>query len=138
MLLSHHWPEDYHRCVNVRGTFVCRRCLVLYPTALATVVVVAAVGELADTSRSIGWAIVAGLGVAVGVSELVGEQLGSWTYSARRQVVVTVVAGTGAGLLFARYLADPGDPIVWSIALGALVVGGLASLLGTRRRSRVG
>ncbi|HET6663331.1 MAG TPA: hypothetical protein VFG94_03700, partial [Acidimicrobiales bacterium] len=37
--LSHHWPDEYDRCVTVGGRKVCRRCLVLYPTALVSAVV---------------------------------------------------------------------------------------------------
>ena len=42
--LSHHWPDDYDRCVVVGGRHVCRRCLVLYPLALAVALVTVAVG----------------------------------------------------------------------------------------------
>ena len=40
MMLSHHFPEDYDRCAVVAGFHVCRRCLVLYPVALVTGVVI--------------------------------------------------------------------------------------------------
>jgi hypothetical protein len=40
MWLSHHWPGQYDRCAVVGGLHVCRRCLVLYPLALVSGIVV--------------------------------------------------------------------------------------------------
>ena len=36
--LAHHWPDEYDRCVVLGGRHVCRRCLVLYPLALAVAI----------------------------------------------------------------------------------------------------
>ena len=43
--LSHHWPHDFDRCVDVRGYKVCRRCAVLYPLGLLSALVLGAVGS---------------------------------------------------------------------------------------------
>ena len=35
MWRTHHWPEEYDRCITIAGRPVCRRCLTLYPAAIA-------------------------------------------------------------------------------------------------------
>ena len=46
--LSHHWPHDLDRCIDVRGFKVCRRCAVLYPLGLLSALVLGAVGSWPD------------------------------------------------------------------------------------------
>lgn len=113
MWLAHHWPQDYDRCVVVGGRHVCRRCLVLYPVALAVMLAV-----LAGVVPS-GPAVVALVLLPVpAVAEFVAEHLGLVRYSPRRQVAVTVPLAVALGIGFARYLERPGDPLFWAVVAG--------------------
>lgn len=114
MWLAHHWPEDYDRCVIVAGRHVCRRCLVLYPLALA--VMLLALGGV----RPSGWGEVAVLVLlpVPAVVEFVAEHVGRLRYAPRRQVAVTVPLAVALGTGFARYLERPGDPLFWAVVAG--------------------
>lgn len=114
MWLAHHWPEDYERCVVLAGRHVCRRCLVLYPLALA--VMLLALGGV----RPPGWGEVAVLVLlpVPAVVEFVAEHLGGLRYSPRRQVAVTVPLAVALGTGFARYLERPGDLLFWAVVAG--------------------
>ncbi len=131
MWLSHHWPEDHHRCVTVRGRKVCRRCLVLYPTAL---LVVAAFGFwLSWPERLDPWLL--WLLPLPAVAELAGEQLGILRPHAARLIAVTLPLGIACGRLYLRYLDDLSDPLVLGVVgvYGGLCVA-LVLLAGSRRR----
>lgn len=101
MWLAHHYPEDYHRCVLVGRSYVCRRCLVLYPVAFAVAFATLRwhPGETTDS-------ILLFLLPLPAVIELVLEQFGVLTYDPRRQVLVTVPLALGLGRGFAVYLND--------------------------------
>lgn len=133
MWLSHHWPSDYHRCVVVAGRHVCRRCLVLYPMALAAAVLAAAGATWPD--RLDVWLL--WLLPLPAVVEFVGEHLGLLRYRFRRQVVTTLLLAVASGKLYVRYLDDPGDALAWSVVV---VEGGaclLAALVRAFRPGRV-
>lgn len=123
--LSHHWPDEYDRCAVVRGRHVCRRCLVLYPVALAVALVV---GLVASWPRSLDpWLL--WLLPLPAAAEFVAEQLRLIRHSPRRQVTLTVLLGIAAGRLYVRYLDDRGDALVWAVTttyllacLGAFLV----------------
>jgi uncharacterized membrane protein len=130
--ISHHWPEDYDRCVRMGRTHVCRRCLVLYPITL--VVLVAALA---------GWWLPAGTDTWVlvllplpAVVDFVVEHLGLVDPSPPRLVAVTVPLGIGLGLGLAVYVEDPTSPRFWAVVVGYSVVCLLALLAGGRRRPR--
>jgi hypothetical protein len=122
MWLSHHWPEDHGRCVTVRGRLVCRRCLVLYPTALLVAVVFGL--WLTWPERLDPWLL--WLLPLPAVVELAGEHLGLLRPHARRLIAVTVPLGIACGRLYLRYLDDLTDGLVLSV-VG--VYGGLCALL---------
>ena len=132
--LSHHWPEDYDRCIRIGRTHVCRRCLVLYPLAFGVALVALATGSGAD-----GWvggpvgAWVTVLAPLPAVVEFVAEHLGALQHRPGRQVLVTIPLGVGLGVGFARYLEDLTDPVFW----GAVVVyGGVCGLSALARARR--
>jgi hypothetical protein len=126
--LSHHFPEDYDRCVLLGRSHVCRRCLVLYPVAF--VVMVATAGW--EPATAVDVLIVAGLPLP-GVVEFVAEHLGALRYSPRRQVVLTVPLAIGLGRGLGRYLVDRTDPLFWSVVVVYGVVCGLAAWARWRR-----
>ncbi len=127
--LSHHWPDDYDRCVVVGGRHVCRRCLVLYPLA-AAVMVVAYVGGWA--AGPVGTWLFVALPLPA-VVDLCLEQLAVVAPSSRRLVAVTVPLAIGLGIGFARYLESPGDPLFWGVVVGYTAVC-LAALVARWRR----
>jgi hypothetical protein len=129
--LAHHWPEDYDRCVVVAGRHVCRRCLVLYPLALA-VMLLALGGARPSGSGEV--AVLVLLPVPA-VVEFVAEHLGALRYSPRRQVAVTVPLGVALGTGFARYLERPTDPLCWAVVAG---YGGLCLGVAVWSRRRAG
>lgn len=116
--LSHHWPEDYDRCVRIGRNHVCRRCLVLYPLAAVATVVGLAIGGDAGLAASNAWsAAIVLLAPLPAVVEFVLEHVGILRHNPRRQVVVTVPLGLGLGVGFARYLGDLADPVFWGTVL---------------------
>lgn len=133
MWLSHHWPDGYDRCAVVAGRHVCRRCLVMYPVAVA-VAVIAGLGPWWPGAWD-PWLIV--LLPLPAVVEFVADNLGLIRYAPTRQMAVTALGAVAAGAGYLRYLDRPGDPLVWGtvVTYGVACVG--ASLLG-HRRSRLG
>lgn len=127
--LSHHFPEDYDRCVAIGERHVCRRCLVLYPLAFA-VMALSMVGPWPGSLD--GWLLV--LLPLPALVELVLEHLGVVRYQPVRQVVLTVPLAVALGRGFAIYLDDPTSRLFWGVVL---VYGGIGlgtSLWGARRR----
>jgi hypothetical protein len=131
LLLSHHSPSQYDRCVRVGGRHVCRRCAVLYPLAFATML-----------ASLLGWAWPASwdrsllmlLPLPVTL-ELVLERFGAVRYRPWRQIALTVAAAPALGRGFARYLLHPADRLFWGMAL---LYGGtcLVVLFATRADAR--
>lgn len=130
MWLAHHWPEDYDRCVRVGRSHVCRRCLVLYPVALAVTAAAVLVGSALPSTVTAAAVVVLPLPAVV---EFVAEHLGRIRYSPRRQVAVTVPLAVGLGAGFARYLEQLTDPWFWGAVAGYGGVCLLAALSGRRR-----
>jgi hypothetical protein len=131
MWLSHHWPSDYDRCAVVAGRHVCRRCMVLYPAALVAAVLASTGATWPD--RLDGW--LCWLLPLPAVVEFVGEQLGLLRHRPARLVVTTLLLAAACGNLYARYLDDPGDTLVWSVVItygGACLLAGLWSAFRTR------
>ncbi|MFN8038192.1 MAG: hypothetical protein U0Q07_03180 [Acidimicrobiales bacterium] len=129
MWLAHHWPEDYDRCVRIGRSHVCRRCLVLYPLALATALVIGLLGPVAVTP----WLTAAALVVLPlpAVVDFVAEHRGWVQPSARRLVAVTVPLAVGLGAGFARYLEHLADPWFWAVVV---VYGGVCAATALWRR----
>lgn len=97
--ISHHWPDEYHRCATVGGRHVCRRCLVLYPIALAVMALALAGWQPWPASLDL-WFI---WGLCIPATlDFMAEKLFDVDYSARRQVMVTalVALALGRGLAY--------------------------------------
>lgn len=109
--LSHHWPDDHGHCVSIRGRMACRRCLVLYPLALATAVVFGLWVEWPE--RIDAWAL--WVLPLPAVLELVGEQLGLLRSRPGRLVACTVPLAVACGRLYLRYLDDHTDALVLGV-----------------------
>lgn len=132
MWLSHHWPDRYDRCAVIAGLHICRRCLVLYPLAIATAVLV----SLGDwwPHRIDPWLL--WLAPLPGVVEFVLDNLGHISYSAPRQVLLSAAGAVAAGVGYVRYLDDHRDPLVWSVVLVFGAVCLLAAVTAGLRSSR--
>jgi len=110
--LSHHWSDEYDRCIVVRGKRVCRRCAVLYPLSLVAAIVHGLGASWPE--RLDPWFL--WLLPLPAVLEFVGEQLRLFRHSPPRLVALTAVLAVGCGRLYVRYLDEPGDELVWSVA----------------------
>src|SRR4051794_20960966 len=121
LLLSHHPPNQYDRCIRVGRHHVCRRCAVLYPVAFAV-----AIASLAGLHWPTAWdrALLYLLPLPVTL-ELVVERLGGIRYRAGRQIALTLLAAPALGRGFARYVGNPTDRLFWTMVL----LFGSASLL---------
>src|SRR5262245_14917974 len=106
MWLAHHYPEDYDRCVRIGRSHVCRRCLVLYPLAFATMVVALAICAPTGSGSGVLAAAMVVLPLPA-VVEFVLEHRGVLRYQPARQIAVTVPLALGLGCGFARYLRAP-------------------------------
>ena len=97
----------------MRGTFVCRRCLVLYPLAY----MVAALAVWGPLDPAAGWVPLAMMALPIPtVVEWCREHVGNLAYSPRRQALLTVPAGVALGYGLARYLTIRDDQWLWVMA----------------------
>ena len=126
MWLAHHYPAEYDRCVRIGRHHVCRRCLVLYPLALATLAAAAA-GLRWD--RSLDPVLVTLLPVPATV-DFVLEQVGVVGYQPRRQAVLMVPLAVAFGVGLDRYFGHNGDPLFWAVLVSYSVVWFAATLIG--------
>lgn len=129
--LTHHYPEDYGRCVLIGHRRVCRRCLVLYPLAFA-VMFLARVGPRRPASLDLLLLVLLPLPA---VAEFVLEHLGAMAYRPALQAAVTLPLAAALGVGFDRYLDRQTDPLFWGMVL---VYGGvcLASVVVGAQRSQ--
>jgi hypothetical protein len=93
----HHWANEHERCAVVAGRHVCRRCLTLYPIAIA-IMVAALAGVHPWPERLDVWFI--WLLCIPATAEFVAEKLFHVAYSGRRQIAVTALVGLGRGLAY--------------------------------------
>ncbi len=129
--LSHHWPEDYDRCMRVGRRHVCRRCGVLYPVAFAVLAL-----SLLGLTAPAGFGVVALVLLPLpALGDFVAEQLGWLAPSPARLVAVTVPLGVGLGVGFVRYLDAPGDVWFWGVVVTYTAIALMALLRGRRTRS---
>jgi hypothetical protein len=129
--LSHHYPEDYDRCVRIGRTHVCRRCVVLYPIALLVML-----GTLSWHPPRIVDALALIVLPLPALCELVAEQLGLVRYRPARQVAVTVPLAIGLGRGFAVYLDDHTSLLFWGVVVLYTGLGVAAVLWGRGRFDR--
>ena len=113
LLLAHHPPDRYDRCLRIGGRYVCRRCAVLYPVAFAV-----AIASLAGAHWPAAWdrTLLYLLPLPVTL-EFIIERLGGLRYHAGRQMAVTLLAAPALGRGFARYVVHPGDRLFWTMVL---------------------
>jgi hypothetical protein len=110
--LSHHFPEQYDRCVVIGSRHICRRCLALYPLAFA----VMAFSLVAPWPDSIDpWLLV--LLPLPTVIEFVLEHVGIIRYQPVRQIVLTIPLAVALGRGFAIYVQDPASLLFWGVVL---------------------
>ena len=131
LLLAHHPPSRYDRCLRVGGRYVCRRCAVLYPIAFAV-----AIASLAGAHWPAAWdrTLLYLLPLPITL-EFIIERLGGIRYHAGRQMAVTLLAAPALGRGFARYAVHPSDRLFWTMVL---LFGGsslLALMLSSGRAS---
>ena len=129
--LSHHWPEEYDRCVKVGRAHVCRRCLFFYPVCFAVMILALAGVSWPDSLDP--WLLWL-LPVPVVVDWWL-EHLDLVTYSARRQVAFSLLAAPAVGKGLARYLEQPTDRLFWAVVITYAVVCFIPFAIGMKRRS---
>jgi hypothetical protein len=126
--LSHHWPEDYDRCVVIGRSHVCRRCLWFYPACFATMVLALAGVRWPVTLDP--WLLA--LQPVPVVAEWWLEHLGRIRYSPTRQTVLSLLAAPAVGVGLARYLENPGDALFWVVVASYAVICLVPVLIGRR------
>jgi hypothetical protein len=129
MWLAHHPPDGYDRCVRIGRTHVCRRCLVLYPVALA-VLILAGAGIRWPMSFDGPLLIILPL---PSVGEYVLEHLGFVRHRPVVQATLTVPLAVALGVGFDRYLRRHTDPLFWGTVLAYGGVCFASLVLGARR-----
>lgn len=129
--LSHHFPNEYDRCAVVAGRHVCRRCATFYPICF---------GVMALALLGVSWPrwldpwLLWLLPIPV-VVEWWLEHLDKISYSAWRNTAFSALCAPAVGVGLARYLADRGDTLFWSVVITYGVVC-LTPMLISRKRRR--
>ena len=98
--------------MRLGSVHVCRRCLVLYPLAIA----VAVIAVLADVPSTVTAAALVLLPLPA-VVEWWAEHLGRTPHRPTRLVAVTVLLAAGLGAGFARYFDDATDALFWGVVV---------------------
>jgi hypothetical protein len=111
---THHWEAEYDRCTVVVGRHVCRRCLTLYPIAIA-VMVVSLLGLQPWPERFDVWFI--WLLCVPATAEFVAEKLLDVPYSAARQIAVSALVGLALGRGLAYEVDDRWSWYFWGPVL---------------------
>jgi uncharacterized membrane protein len=133
MWLTHHWPDEYERCVVIGGRHVCRRCLVLYSSSFLVAALLLAGVSLWPERLEL-W-LIWGLCIPASI-DFVGEQLGLFRYSARRQLAVTLLLGPALGAGFAHELDDSWSWEFWGPVLVFCTLWFFAALTGRGRKKQ--
>lgn len=138
-LFSHHAPEQHDHCVFVplpgaRRLPLCARCLAIYPL-MFVVLVLQLAGKL-DLAWTDPWLVIAF--PLPTVVEFLLEHTGRIRATNGLRTLAGLPLGIAMGRMFARYLADPADPLFWALVAGYGGTCGLtvAFLLRSRFASR--
>ena len=126
MFLSHHWPAQYERCARVGRFHVCRRCLVLYPTAI--VVCLLAAVRITWSSSLDPWFL--WLLPIAGVVEFSLDALGVIHHNPVRQAIVSALLAIAYGKLLWRYANHPDDGLAWAVVIVDCTICLVAALAG--------
>lgn len=128
--LSHHWLDEYDRCAVVGGRHVCRRCLTLYPIALAVMALsfVGAAPWPGSADPVLIWAL-----CIPATLEFLAEKLWSVAYSPRRQIAVTALVGLALGRGLAHEVDDRWSWLFWGPVLVFGTVWFVAAALSAQR-----
>jgi len=130
---AHHWPEEYDRCTMIAGRPVCRRCLILYPVSILVAIV--SLAGSAPWPESYDLWFIWGL-CAPTTIDFVGEQLQWFRYSAKRQIITTVLLAPALGQGFAHELDDSWSWEFWGPVLTFCTIWFFAALAGRNLRNR--
>ena len=130
---AHHWPDDYERCVQIGGRPVCRRCFVLYPLTFA--IALLALAGVLFWPRSLDPLLIYVLSIP-GTAEYVAEQLGWLRYSARRQIIGTIMVAIPLGRGFSYELDQRWSWYFWGPLFTFGTIWYLSAIVGKRRRER--
>jgi len=126
--ISHHVPEQYDRCIVVRGRHICHRCLVIWP--LAYFVMFAALAGV-RWPRFLDWPLLILLPVPATI-EFVLEHFHQIPYSRTLQAQVTIPMAIGLGVGFERYLRHQNDGLFWGVTLVYSTIYFAAAYLGAQ------
>ncbi len=132
MWLSHHFPDEYDRCVRMGRHHVCRRCIVLYSISLTVAVAVAAGARLWPTRFDLWIVWLACLPATV---EFALEQAGRIRHHPLRQSILTGILAVAFGRGLGAELQDRWDWLFWGPILVYGAIWGGSAILGHRRRS---
>ncbi len=127
---AHHWPDEYDRCVMIGDRHVCRRCLTLYPAAIA--VAFAYLGGLLLWPRSFDPWLIWALCIPA-TADFVLEQTKVVAYSARRQVITTALLAPALGRGMGYELDDSWSWEFWGPVLVFCTTWFAATLAGRAR-----
>lgn len=128
---THHHPDQYDRCAVIAGRRYCRRCLTLYPIALLFAGLTLAGWSPWPQHLDL-WAI--WLLCLPATADFVAEQLELRRYSARRQVVTTLLLAPALGRGLGHELQDSWSWEMWGPVLCFCTIWFFAALEGHRRR----
>ena len=129
LLLSHHGPDETHRCVRWLGVFWCRRCAATWP--LAAVVCAAGLSRPLPAAGDLELLLL----LAPPLGEYLATHLGTIPYRRWRTWLMGAWLGLALGRLLHRYLLDPADPVPW-ILLASAGLPALAAGIAYSQRSR--
>lgn len=132
--LSHHFPDEYHRCYRVGPLHVCARCLGVYPVAIVAVVLQFVLRAPLEVS----WDLPVGLALTAPATLdwAVGRFL-PHRFSNLWRTLTGVLLGLALGRSLFIHLQRPFPPVL--LAQSALVtVVAVPVILATYRRKRRG